>query len=267
MTLAPAPTRARTRPAAFAWLSMLLGGGSVALALVEPQHEGVSTGFVASTIGVTAIVVGTHAVRLARWGSPTVRAFGRGGALLGGIGSALMAYAVLAFGLSTTGIVLPPLSLAIEHTERTLTLPEAERQPAAVEADAPAAVAGEGGPAEVGQSTAEAPPAAVTVPAAPLPPLTAAEERSALMQTVGTLSFVLRQRFEAGPFPPALVVESAPQHRITLADGSPLVALPPGAQVTYSVSADAASWSVSVVGAQFGATATYDSRTGVVEAH
>ncbi len=100
-------TPPRTRPWAFATLSMLLGLGSVVLALVEPQHQGVPSGFIVSTIGVTAIVCGVQAVRRARWGSVVSRAFGRVGIVLGAVGSALMLYALLAFGLVSVGSSCP----------------------------------------------------------------------------------------------------------------------------------------------------------------
>ncbi len=101
--LHPAPHR----PWAFATLSMLLGLGSVVLALVEPQHQGVPSGFIVSTIGVTAIVCGVQAVRRARWGSVVSRAFGRVGIVLGAVGSALMLYACWRSGWSVWGSSCP----------------------------------------------------------------------------------------------------------------------------------------------------------------
>lgn len=253
----------RTRPAAYAWLAMLLGGGSMVLALVEPQRDGVSTGFVASTIGVTAMVVGTHAVRVARWGSAAVRAFGRGGAVLGAVGTALMVYAVIAFLLGTAGVALPALSLPIADHGRKLV--------AVAPTDMPL-----GQPADQGATEQSAAPA-VPVPAAPettstgfgtVPaalPASAAEERSALAQTAGTLAFVMRQRFGAGPFPPTLVVSTGDDATVRLLDGTGLAAVAQGAQVTYSVSPDASAWAVTLRGSQFGTTASFNSTVGTVE--
>ncbi|PZE62689.1 hypothetical protein [Curtobacterium sp. MCBD17_021] len=252
----------QTRPAAYAWLAMLLGGGTMVLALVEPQQDGVSTGFVASTIGITAMVVGTHAVRIARWGSATVRAFGRGGAVLGAVGTALMAYAMIAFLLGMTGIALPALSLPIA---------DPGRGPAAVAATtAPVDRSSEDRTTEQEAAAAAAVPAdpesdAVTgVPSAALP-TSADEERNGLAQTAGTLAFVMRERFGAGPFPPTLVVSTGDDAAVRLLDGTVLAAVPPGAQLTYSVAPDAAAWAVTLHGSQFQTTASFNSSVGTVE--
>ena len=253
----------RTRPAAYAWLAMLLGGGSMVLALVEPQQNGVSSGFVASTIGVTAMVVGTHAVRVARWGSAAVRAFGRGGAVLGAVGTALMVYGVIAFVLGMAGVARPALSLPIADHGRELMAVSPTEAPV-------------GRSADQGATEQSAAPA-VPIPAAPETtsnssgtasaalPASTAEERSALAQAAGTLAFAMRQRFGAGPFPPTLVVSTGDEASVRLLDGTGLAAVPQGAQVTYSVSPDASAWAVTLRGGQFGTTASFNSTVGTVE--
>jgi hypothetical protein len=253
----------RTRPAAYAWLAMLLGGGSMVLALVEPQQDGVSTGFVASTIGVTAMMLGSHAVRVARWGSAAVRAFGRGGAVLGAVGTTLMVYAVIAFLLGMAGIALPALSLPIAGHGRDLV--------AAAPTGAPVGRPADEGATEQGTAPAVPVPAAPeatrnssgTAPAAL--PTSAAEERTGLAQTAGTLAFVMRQRFGAGPFPPTLVVSTGDEATVRLLDGTGLTAVPRGGHVTYSVSPDASAWAVTLRGEQFGTTASFNSTVGTVE--
>jgi hypothetical protein len=254
--------RRRTRPAAYAWLAMLLGGGSMVLALVEPQQDGVSTGFVASTIGVTAMVVGTHAVRIARWGSATVRAFGRGGAALGAVGTALMVYAMIAFLLGMAGMALPALSLPIADPGRGLA------------AVAPTAAPIEGSSED--RSTKQEPAAAAAAPVDPESdavtgapsaalPTSADEERNGLAHTAGTLAFVMRERFGAGPYPPTLVVSTGDAAVVRLLDGTNLAAVPPGAQLTYSVAPDASAWAVTLRGGQFQTTASFNSSVGTVE--
>jgi hypothetical protein len=250
---------------------MLLGLLSLAGALAAPQQHGVQTGFIASSVGITAIVVGRHAVRVARWGSATVRAFGRGGALLGAVGTALMAYAVLAFALTSTGVVLPALSLPLDRpaigtvTPRTAVGATAAPTQPRAGADGSAAPAAAAGAARGQDDTAAAAPAVAPAAAAPPATTTAAAERNALTQSVGTLSFVMRQHFGAGPFPSALVVDTGSTPAIRLVDGTGLASLPPGAQVAYSVAPDGSAWSVTVRGGQFGTTAHFDSNVGTVE--
>ncbi len=242
----------RTRPWAFATLSILLGAGSVVLALVEPQHQGVPSGFVVSTIGVTAIVAGVHAVRRARWGSAVSRVVGRIGVVLGAVGSALMLYALLAFGLVTVGVTLPALSLpALSLSAPSLSVPA--QVPVADEVVEDATDA----------STSSAAGPASPAPQAP-PALTVEAERNALTQSVGSLSFVMRQQFPSGVYPTELVVADQPS-RLVLADGTPLAALPEGTRVLYSVAADRTAWSITLVGAQHGAVATYSSAVGTVQ--
>lgn len=260
----------RTRPWAFATLSMLLGLGSVVLALVEPQHQGVPSGFIVSTIGVTAIACGVQAVRRARWGSVLSRAFGRVGIILGSVGSALMLYALLAFGLVSVGVQLPALSLPSLPSTTNLgpsvagvDLESSDRAVAGDSQDLPAV-------AESDTGTAALPPAAD--PAA-VPESSGGQssgtstlegERNALTQSAGTLSFVMRQHFPSGVYPTELVVAEQPS-RLTLIDGTGLASLPEGTRVLYSVAADRTAWSVTLVGAQHGSVVTYSSAVGTVQ--
>ncbi len=216
---------------------MLLGGGSVVLALVEPQRQGVPTGFVVSTIGVTAIACGVQAVRRARWSSVVARAFGRVGGGLGAVGSALMLYALLGYGLATIGVHVPALSLPSPTNGMADTVA------------VPAAPA----PVVAPQSAATPAPAAVT----------AEQERSSLTQAIGSLAFSMRERFPSGGFPEQLVTSTSPSS-IALPDGSGLASLPEDTRVLYSVSADRSAWSITLVGAAHRSVATYSSVDGAL---
>lgn len=85
------------------------------------------------------------------------------------------------------------------------------------------------------------------------------------MQSAGTLAFVMKQSFGTGPFPPSLSVGMSTPERILLPDGTGLAAVPDGARVLYSVAPDGSAWSVTIIGAEFGAVATYSSTVGTVE--
>lgn len=226
---------------------MLLGVGSVVIALVEPQESGMQTGFIVSTIGISAIVFGVQAVKTARWGSAAARGFGRGGVILGSVGTALMAYAVIGSALAGTGVHLPALSLPLDSRSTSIDAAAVPQR------SAPAA------PAET------AAPAVAPAPALPPAATTADTERSALVQSAGTLAFVMKQSFGAGPYPPSLSVGMTAPERIMLPDGTGLAAVPDGARVLYSVAPDGSAWSVTIIGAEFGAVATYSSTVGTVE--
>ena len=248
---------------------MLLGAGSLVLALVEPQRSGVQTGFIASSIGITAIVVGSRLVKDRYRNGAVARAFGRGGAILGTVGTALMAYAVLGVGLSVVGVHLPALSLPIESRGSVLGGVTAIDM-SAVDADRTAPTAAPTAPAAPAVPVAEPVPAAEPDPETGGPPNGTAPtsfeaEQSALVQSAGTLAFVLRQEFVSGSFPETLSVVRGESTRVVLPDGRAAASLPDGARVLYSVSADRSAWSVTVVGSRFGAIATYSSAVGMVQ--
>ncbi|WP_144714276.1 hypothetical protein [Curtobacterium pusillum] len=228
---------------------MLLGAGSVVFGVLEPQQEGVPSGFIVSTVGITAIALGVHTVKRARWGSATARAFGRGGAILGGVGTALMAYALVAAALTAVDVSLPALSLPIEHRWSAS---------GSVLSSSGVAVAPE-------QAPAVPTPRAPTAATAPPVPTTIEAERSAVVQSAGTLAFVMRQSFGSGPYPSSLAVGMASPERILLPDGTGLAAVPDGARILYSTSSDGSAWSITIIGARFGAVATYSSAVGTVE--
>lgn len=233
---------------------MLLGLGSLLMALVEPQQAGVQSGFIASTIGVTAIVIGRRLVTdRSRFGS-VARAFGRGAVMLGTVGTALMAYAVLAFGLSTVGVQWPALSLPAPHEGQVFDtgFPLAAVSPEPAPAD----------PAPENQAPAEA-----AVPQAPAfpEPTSFDAERSAVAMGAGTLAYAMEGRFGAGNYPAELTTANDPA-RIALVDGTGLAPIPAGARVLYSVAPDRSAWSITIIGARFGATASYSSAVGTVQA-
>ncbi|MDB6427311.1 hypothetical protein [Curtobacterium sp. 20TX0008] len=253
---------------------MFLGLGSLVMALAEPQEAGVQSGFIASTIGVTAIVIGRRLVTdRSRFGS-VARAFGRGAIMLGTVGTALMAYAVLAFGLSTVGVQWPVLSLPATHEGQVfdpgfpmaVSSPDAALAGPTTEEQEPAEAAPE--PAAAGDSTEQgAAPAEAAAPQAPAVPEPTSfdTERSAVAMGAGTLAYALEGRFGAGNYPTELTTASDPA-RIALMDGTGLAPISAGARVLYPVAPDRSAWSATIIGARFGATASYSSAVGTVQA-
>ncbi|MBP1300773.1 hypothetical protein [Curtobacterium sp. 1310] len=219
---------------------------------------------------MTAIACGVQAVRRARWGSVVSRAFGRVGIVLGAVGSALMLYALLAFGLVSVGVQLPALSLPALTS--TTNLGPSVSGVAGDSADQAAAGDGQDLPAVAESDTGTAAPPPATDPTAvpeasseqPSGALTVDGERNALMQSAGTLSYVMRQRFPSGAYPTELVIAEQPS-RLTLIDGTGLASLPEGTRVLYSVAADRTAWSVTLVGVQHGSVVTYSSAVGTVQ--
>lgn len=239
---------------------MLLGLASVAVGVLEPQRAGLQSGFIISTIGITAIVSGVHAMKRARWGSSVARAFGRGGAILGSVGTGLMAFAVLASGLTSVGVELPALSLPVDSGAAVLSpgilVPQAASEATSAPASpAPQAVAPADGLAD-GAPETQADGATSVVPA------TLAAERAQLTQSLGTLDFVMRQSFGPGQYPQSLGIGANAPQRILTADGRGLAAVPDGTRLLYSVAPDGSSWSATLVGSRFGAVATFSSATG-----
>lgn len=252
----PAP---QTRPWAFAALSMVLGTGSVVLAVAAPQHDGVASGFIVSTVGISAIVFGVHAVRRARWGSAASRAFGRGGSFLGGLGTVLMLYGLLAFALTGIGVTLPALSLPAVGADLSESAPESLMPTTTASAPAPTA------PRTPSAAPSEQSSAAVPVPAIEEPSSgTADQERSALAQSAGTLAFTMRQQYGAGPYPAQLLRAEDPGG-LTTSDGVVLAPLPEATRVVYSVAPDGSAWSITLVGSSYGSVVTYSSTIGTVQ--
>ena len=260
---------------------MFLGLGSLVMALAEPQEAGVQSGFIASTIGVTAIVIGRRLVTDRSRFGVVARAFGRGAVMLGTVGTALMAYAVLAFGLSTVGVQWPALSLPAAHERQVFDpgfpVAASSPEPAAAESateerpqaepvpETPAAE-GDNTGQEAAPTPAPAPAEAAAPQAAALPePTTFDAERAAVAMAAGKLAYALEGRFGVGSYPNELTTASDPA-RIALLDGTGLAPIPAGARVLYSVAPDRSAWSITIVGARFGATASYSSAVGTVQA-
>lgn len=243
---------------------MLLGLASVAVGVLEPQRAGLQSGFIISTIGITAIVSGVHAMKRARWGSSVARAFGRGGAILGSVGTGLMAYAVLASGLTSVGVELPALSLPVDSGAAVLSPGILVPQAASEATSAPASPAPQAAPQAVAPADglADGRPEPQADVATSVVPATLAAERAQLTQSLGTLDFVMRQSFGPGQYPQSLGIGANAPQRILTADGRGLAAVPDGTRLLYSVAPDGSSWSATLVGSRFGAVATFSSATG-----
>jgi hypothetical protein len=220
----------------------------LAIALVQPNGtggSGMQSGFVASSIGIIAIVLGLNALRQRRAGLPAATLVARVGILFGGIGTAVMAYALIAVLLVPSGVFLP-------------TLPSL----AAPGASPYGLVLGGPPPSEAGEPETGAIDLAPPLPASDVGAFASAEdERMYLLQAAATAAFMLSQ-FRAPDSAWPTVVALGADGVTIVGDDLALAQVPAGSQLIYARSSDGMQFSLTLVGAQFASTATYDSVTG-----
>ena len=193
------------RPASIrsAWLSLLFGSGALMLAFIQPENSSTTRGFLASTIGITAVFYGVHALRNRIPGRMSTFLPAIVGLTGGVVGTFVMAIYLLAY------FFVP--------TSTSFALPGIPIPP----------------PASIAQEAPETPVTAPALAAFATPN----EEAMALAQAVGTMDFVLRKSSQDGLYPDSLTVTTA-DGRVTAPSGVVLVALPPGTLFAYTVSAD-----------------------------
>lgn len=221
-----APTRRRSLRSA--WISLLLGLIALGIAFVQPDDGATIRGFLASTVGISAIAYGIHFLGHRPPGASASFIAAVLGMVTGLVGTIVMALYVVAFFQSPA-------------------------QDAGFQADQPVAP-----PAVVAQA-----PAADGIPSAPGSFASPDEERMSLAQLIGTLDFALRESSPDGLYPESLAVTTG-DGLVTSPAGTGLVVLPPGASFAYKVSTDRGNYSASVTGATFGTTASFDSQVGQV---
>jgi hypothetical protein len=219
------------------WLSLILGLLAAGLALYPLTQFGVGQGYFASTVGLSAIGYGVFALALQRRGDSTVRMAPIVGVLLGLFGTLLMGSSVVNYYLQD-GSFNAPSTLLVGDTSFTLE-PQSDTPPVPV-------------PAE----PASAP--------APLVFTSAAEERAALIQNLGTIHFVLNQIAPATK--PASLLLATPGGTLSTPEGHALTILPEGTVVNYGASADASTYVITLTGATFGTAVQLDSAVGQIVA-
>ena len=193
-----------------------------------PIADGASSGYVASTIGLTAVAYGIQALNLYRRGLGGGRDAARVGIAFGVISTLVMVYFMASFYLPSWGVTPSAASLAPPFMEVTQ------------------------------------PPASVIDPVV-APPAYATEEgeRMALAQELGTLSYVIGQTAPGGLVPDAVTVDQS-DGTVFTSTGQILGRVDLGAQLSYVVSQDRTNYSLEAVGAQFGSVVTFDSLSGTV---
>ncbi len=179
---------------------------------------------------------------------------------------------MLAFGLSTVGVQWPVLSLPASHEGQVFDpgFPMAVSSPmrcgrSCDEDQVPAEAAPE--PAAAGDSTEQgaAPAGRAAAPQAPAVPEPTSFDTSGPRSPWGRDPGVRPGgTVRSGNYPTELTTASDPA-RISLMDGTGLAPIG-GARVLYSVAPDRSAWSVTIIGARFGATASYSSAVGTVQA-
>lgn len=215
------------------WLSLLLGLLAAGLALYFFPSLGLGQGYFASTVGLSAIGYGIFALALRRRGDATGRLAPTIGILLGALGTLVMGSSVVSYYVDG-GSIEAPSTLQIGDTRFTLE-PQAEVPPVMAPADRTPA------------------PVAVTSPS---------EERLALSQALGTISFVLNQIAPAAK--PESLTLSTPGGILSTPEGHALANLPAGTVVTYAPSADSSSYAITLWGAAFGTAVQFDSAVGQI---
>ncbi|TFD76081.1 hypothetical protein E3T54_10895 [Cryobacterium sp. Sr8] len=114
----------------------------------------------------------------------------------------------------------------------------------------------------------EQPAAAVVQPPAPqpesIPAATQQEEWGTVVQTAGTLAYVMNRITPAGhPWPASLAV-TTDNRRVMTPTGEVLGMVPRGAELSYQPSADLSGYTLTVTGSTFGVIAEFSSYTGEV---
>jgi hypothetical protein len=236
--------RRRSSTLGLATISFLTGVLALGVMLLQPTNDQTTHGFFLST-----------ALRRGRYGHVLPRLLSRAGVLLGSLGSAAVAWTLVAFLVLPLGVTLPAL-------------------PTSLATWLPASGASFLGPAPLGGLPVEgaavedavAPVGQEVLPAQPLAATTAEDEALELSRAAGTLAYILGEIRPAGsPWPDHLLLTTSPGPvGVSSPDGTALVTLPAGTQLVYSVTSDRSVFAVDLVGSGFGSTAHYDSAAGVV---
>ena len=228
------PARRTGSPTWAAWWSLLLGACAVFIAFFEPVNNPTARGFIVSTVGISAIVFGTFALRERRAGHAVNGAAARGGVLFGVLGTGIMAYTLAAFLLAPSGIYLPAIPWA---RSSTTPLTVGEQLPAPLVAQTPEVVPS---PSTVGATGMTAQQIAMT----------------------GLSAGLQVWEHQGGLWPASLVVRTG-DGMILLPSGQQIVAVPAGSTFTYQPSPDRTSFIATFTAAN-GAKVLLDSKDGYI---
>jgi hypothetical protein len=240
---------------------------------------GSGSGYLASTVGVLAIVAAARALRAHRFGPRRIRVAAALGMAFGIAGSVAMIYSMLVVGLAPLGVALPPDPLTLARLVPTSSISPTTgiaapaqapviAKPAATPAASPAVqpAAVPSSPANAAQS-APAPVAPNETPlAAPYPTPTTADAEVQQLQTLATaLRSALVAAHPVGSAWPAHLYrrDLTDEQLIDLQAGHTLTTAPPTTTVGYSASADGSEYSFELTGGTFGSIVRYDSLSGV----
>lgn len=220
-------------------LSLLFGLVAAGLALFPITAAGIGHGYIASTVGITAIAYGVFALKLRRRYEATARLSPITGILLGSFGTLLMGALVANFYLN--GVPLnSPITFQVAETEFTYD------------------------PQGIAPWTSTETSQNIAPPPAPTPEAfaSAEEERMSLIQNLGTVHFVLNQ-IAPGTKPASLSLATS-GGTLSTPDGQALTVLPEGTSVNYTTSSDASSYVITLKGATFGTMVQLDSAIGQI---
>lgn len=231
-------------------LSLLFGIIAAGLALFPIASAGAGNGYIASTVGITAIAYGFYALRLRHYREATARLSPIIGILLGAFGTLLMTALVANFYLNGAALS-SPITFQVAQTEFTF-----DSEGLAVSEPAESTVT-----SGTGQTAEIITPAPVAARASFA---SSDEERMALIQHLGTVQFVLKQI--APQSKPASLNLATPGGTLSTPDGHALTVLPEGTVVNYAPSADGSNYVMTLKGATFGSMVQLDTAVGQIVA-
>ena len=245
-------------------ISLLLGIAALVFAALQPQNNSVQTGFLISGVGVWAIASGIQALRRHGAARSTSAVIARIGIVCGAVGTLVMAYTLAAFFLISAGIQLPALPWAhlVTYPASSSGLPLGYALPEPNDGRLGAATGGE----VASGAGAGALPAGNAAPVAAPDPLTADEraEHDAVMASVDSvvslMDFYART---SGAWPETLAV-TTDGLTVLLPTGEVLATLPPGATLSYALTADRANYTLTITGALFASAVHFSSESGLI---
>lgn len=242
-------------------ISLLLGTVALAFAALQPQNNSAQAGFLMSGVGIWAIASGIQALRRHGSARSTSAVIARLGIVFGAVGT-LVAYTLAAFFLISAGIQLPALPWAhfMKYPTSSSGLPLGYALPEPDNGQLGATSGADAGALPAGNTVQDAGQALAP------DPLTADEraEHDAVMASVDSVATLMGfHALSSGTWPETLAV-TTDGLTVLLPTGEVLASLPPGATLSYALTADRSNYTLTITGALYASAVHYSSESGVI---